>query len=243
MFLTRSEYDRGVNTFSPEGRLFQVEYAIEAIKLGSTTVGIRTSEGVILGVEKRVQSPLIESSSIEKIMEIDAHLGCAMSGLTADARTMIDHARVTAQNHAFTYDEKIKVESVTQAVCDLALRFGESMDNEDAMMSRPFGVALLIAGVDELGPQLYHTDPSGTFVRYEAKAIGSGSEAAQAELQDKYHKQMTLAEAQSLTLKVLKDVMEEKLDKHNVQIAQVTVAGGFEILPEDKLQAVIDAMA
>lgn len=88
-------------------------------------------------------------------MEIDAHLGCAMSGLTADARTMIDHARVTAQNHSFTYDEKIKVESVTQAVCDLALRFGESVHDEDAMMSRPFGVALLIAGIDELGPQLY----------------------------------------------------------------------------------------
>ncbi|KAG9022719.1 proteasome component pup2, partial [Tulasnella sp. UAMH 9824] len=134
MFLTRSEYDRGVNTFSPEGRLFQVEYAIEAIKLGSTTVGIKTPEGVVLGVEKRVQSPLLEASSVEKIMEIDAHLGCAMSGLTADARTMIDHARVTSQNHAFTYDEKIKVESVTQAVCDLALRFGESMENEDAMM-------------------------------------------------------------------------------------------------------------
>lgn len=88
-------------------------------------------------------------------MEIDSHLGCAMSGLTADARTMIDHARVTAQNHSFTYDEKIKVESVTQAVCDLALRFGESVHDEEAMMSRPFGVALLIAGVDELGPQLY----------------------------------------------------------------------------------------
>lgn len=88
-------------------------------------------------------------------MEIDSHLGCAMSGLTADARTMIDHARVTAQNHSFTYDEKIKVESATQAVCDLALRFGESVHDEEAMMSRPFGVALLIAGVDELGPQLY----------------------------------------------------------------------------------------
>lgn len=93
-------------------------------------------------------------------MEIDRHLGCAMSGLTADARTMIDHARVTSQNHAFTYDEKIKVESVTQAVCDLALRFGESVHDEDAMMSRPFGVALLIAGVDEKGPQLYVTPPS-----------------------------------------------------------------------------------
>jgi len=129
-------------------------YPSPPIKLGSTTVGVRTPEGVVLAVEKRVQSPLLESSSIEKIMEIDSHLGCAMSGLTADARTMIDHARVTAQNHAFTYDERIKVESVTQAVCDLALRFGESVHDEEALMSRPFGVALLIAGVDELGPQL-----------------------------------------------------------------------------------------
>uniref|UniRef100_A0A0W0G8U6 Putative proteasome subunit alpha type 5 n=1 Tax=Moniliophthora roreri TaxID=221103 RepID=A0A0W0G8U6_MONRR len=240
MFLTRSEYDRGVNTFSPEGRLFQVEYAIEAIKLGSTTVGIKTEHGVVLAVEKRVQSPLLESSSIEKIMEIDRHLGCAMSGLTADARTMIDHARVTAQNHAFTYDEKIKVESVTQAVCDLALRFGESVHDEDAMMSRPFGVALLIAGIDELGPQLFHTDPSGTFVKYQAKAIGSGSEAAQAELQDKWYSQMTLQEAQILTLRVLKQVMEEKLDHHNVQLAQVTREKGFEILDEQSLKPVID---
>ncbi|KAI5119714.1 hypothetical protein M0805_001428 [Coniferiporia weirii] len=242
MFLTRSEYDRGVNTFSPEGRLFQVEYAIEAIKLGSTTVGVRTPEGVVLGVEKRVQSPLIESSSIEKIMEIDSHLGCAMSGLTADARTMVDHARVTAQNHSFTYDEPIRVESATQAVCDLALRFGESVHDEDAMMSRPFGVALLIAGVDENGPQLFHTDPSGTFMRYDAKAIGSGSEAAQSELQDKWHKQMTLVEAHKLTLKILKQVMEEKLDQHNVQLAQVTKENGFEILDETKLKAVIESM-
>lgn len=147
--------DRGVNTFSPEGRLFQVEYALEAIKLGSATVGIATKEGVVLGVEKRVQSKLLESSSIEKIMEVDQHLGAAMSGLTADARTMIEHARVTSQNHAFTYDEEIKVESVTQAVCDLALRFGESTAGDEAMMSRPFGVALLIAGIDEKGAQLY----------------------------------------------------------------------------------------
>ena len=125
------------------------------LQLGSTAIGVCTKEGVVLAVEKRVQSPLLESASVEKIMEIDRHLGCAMSGLIADARTMVDHARVTSQNHAFTYDERIKVESVTQAVCDLALRFGESVHDEDAMMSRPFGVALLIAGIDELGPQLY----------------------------------------------------------------------------------------
>lgn len=89
MFLTRSEYDRGVNTFSPEGRLFQVEYAIEAIKLGSTAVGIHTKEGVILAVEKRITSPLLEPSSVEKLLEIDEHIGCAVSGLTADARTLV----------------------------------------------------------------------------------------------------------------------------------------------------------
>jgi len=242
MFLTRSEYDRGVNTFSPEGRLFQVEYAMEAIKLGSTTVGITTTEGVVLAVEKRVPSPLLETSSIEKIMEIDRHIGCAMSGLTADARTMVDHARVTSQMHNFTYDERMGVESCTQSVCDLALRFGESVEDDDALMSRPFGVALLIAGIDEKGPQLYHTDPSGTFVRYDAKAIGSGSDAAQQALQDEFHKQLTLKEAHALALKVLKQVMEEKVDENNVQLAQVTKKDGFEILAESQLKELVEAI-
>lgn len=250
MFLTRSEYDRGVNTFSPEGRLFQVEYALEAIKLGSTTVGITTPEGVVLGVEKRVQSPLLETSSIEKIMEIDQHIGAAMSGLTADARTMIDHARVTCQNHQFVYDEEIHVASVTQSVCDLALRFGESTEDDEAMMSRPFGVALLIMGIDENGPQLYHADPSGTFVRYDAKAIGSGSEGAQGELQEKYRKDLSLHDASLLALRVLRQVMEEKLDENNVQLAVVTPrtardgrqSGKFEILGNARLKALVEAM-
>ena len=151
MYLTRSEYDRGVNTFSPEGRLFQVEYAIEAIKLGSTAVGINTSSGVVLAVEKRLNSKLLEGSSVEKILEIDSHIGCAMSGLVADARTLVDHARVEAQNHRFTYDEPMGVEPLTQAVCDLALSFGEGQDGDrKKRMSRPFGVALLVAGWDEL---------------------------------------------------------------------------------------------
>jgi len=187
MFLTRSEYDRGVNTFSPEGRLFQVEYAIEAIKLGSTAIGIQTSEGLVLAVEKRITSPLIEPSSIEKVFEIDNHIGCAMSGLIADSKTMIDKARVEAQNHWFTYDEKMKVESITKTISNLALQFGEE-DSQPGSMSRPFGVALLFAGVDEDGPQLFHLDPSGTYVRCCAKAIGSASEGAQASLEELYHK-------------------------------------------------------
>ncbi|VDO66424.1 unnamed protein product [Schistosoma curassoni] len=200
MFLTRTEYDRGVNTFSPEGRLFQVEYAIEATKLGSTGIGIKTSEGVVMAVEKRVNSTLIIPSSIEKIFEVDKHIGkpfldwrrrknkaCAVSGLVADARTLIERARTEAAHHWFVYNEKMTIEDVTKAVSNLALAFGDD-DMESGAMSRPFGVALLFAGVDERGPQLYHMDPSGTYIRYEAKAIGSGSEGAQQALQEIYHK-------------------------------------------------------
>ncbi|KAJ8656312.1 hypothetical protein O0I10_008106 [Lichtheimia ornata] len=242
MFMTRSEYDRGVNTFSPEGRLFQVEYAIEAIKLGTTAIGIQTSQGVILAVEKRVSSPLLEASSIEKIMEVDTHLAVALSGMVADARTMIDFGRVAAQNHRFTYDESLKVESLTQSICDLALRFGESADGEEAIMSRPFGVALLIAGADEKGPQLFHADPSGTFMAYNAKAIGSGSEGAQTELEKEYHKSMTLEEAETLALRVLKSVMEEKLNKSNIQVASITAEQKFKIYHEEQLQTIIDRL-
>ncbi|CAO3583680.1 unnamed protein product [Absidia cylindrospora] len=242
MFLTRSEYDSGVNTFSPEGRLFQVEYAIEAIKLGTTAIGIQTSEGVVLAVEKRVSSTLLEASSIEKVMEINVNLGCAVSGMTANARTIIEHARVAAQNHRFAYNESLKVESVTQSVCDLALRFGESADGEESIMSRPFGVALLIAGVDEKGPQLFHADPSGTFMKYQAKAIGSGSEGAQTELQKEYHKSITLVEAETLAMTVLKSVMEEKLNKTNVQLASVTPKENFRIYSEAELQTVIERL-
>uniref|UniRef100_A0A6B2LFQ5 Proteasome subunit alpha type n=1 Tax=Arcella intermedia TaxID=1963864 RepID=A0A6B2LFQ5_9EUKA len=239
MYLTRSEYDRGVNTFSPEGRLFQVEYAIAAISLGSTAIGIQTSEGVVLVAEKRISSSLLIPSSIQKIIEIDRHIGCAMSGLVADARTLVDHARVEAQNYHFTYDEPITVESSTQGICDLALRFGEDRDDEDAM-SRPYGVAFLMAGVDENGPQLFHTDPSGTYLQYFAKAIGSGSEGAQQQLEQSYHKSMTLEEAEVEALTILRQVMEEKLEPFNIEVAVIrTNDRKFTTYDEDRIQAII----
>lgn len=238
MFLARSEYDRGVNTFSPEGRLFQVEYAIEAIKLGSTALGIQTADGVVLAVEKRVTSVLIVPSSIEKIMEIDVHIGCAMSGLIADSKTLIDRARVEAMNHWFTYNQRMKVESVTQAVSNLALQFGDD-DADPAAMSRPFGVALLFAGVDENGPQLFHMDPSGTFLQYDAKAIGSGSEGAQQSLNEVYRKDMKLDEACIEGLKILKQVMEEKLTSTNIEMAIVTPDKLFQMLSKDEMEKII----
>ncbi|OAE30541.1 hypothetical protein AXG93_977s1270 [Marchantia polymorpha subsp. ruderalis] len=144
-------------------------------------------------------------------MEIDAHVGCAVSGLTADAPSLVEHGRVEAQNHKFSYNEAMSVKSIVQALCDLALSFGEAADEEPSM-SRPFGVALLIAGHDETGPCLYHTDPSGSSWACDAKAIGSGSEGANSSLQEHYHKDMTLKEAETLALSTLKHVMEEKAE-------------------------------
>jgi len=236
--VSRSEYDRGVNTFSPEGRLFQVEYAIEAIKLGSTSIGVQTAEGVVLAVEKRITSKLLEPSSVKKIVKLDEHIGCAMSGLVADARTLVDHARVETQNHWFVYDEKMGVEACVQGVCDLALGFGEGE------MSRPFGVALLIAGVDEKGPVLYHTDPSGTFTRYEAKAIGAGSEGAQTYLHEHYNKSMKLHEATKLALEVLKQVMEEKISSTNVEVGIVTTKDkNFHLLSKQEIEGHMKGLA
>ncbi|KAK9838510.1 hypothetical protein WJX81_004042 [Elliptochloris bilobata] len=244
MFLTRSEYDRGVNTFSPEGRLFQVEYAVEAIKLGSTAIGVKTKDGVVLAVEKRVTSQLLEPSSIEKVAEVDEHIGVAMSGLTADARTLIEHARVETQQHRFSYNEPMPVESCTQALCDLALRFGENDDDEESGgMSRPFGVALLIAGWNEAeggGAVLYQTDPSGTFAKFSAKAIGSGSEGAQTALQEGYRPDLTLAEAEVLALATLKQVMEEKVTASNVDIAKV--APRYHLYTQAEIEAVIERL-
>jgi 20S proteasome subunit alpha 5 len=236
--MTRSEYDRGVTTFSPEGRLFQVEYAIEAIKLGSTAIAILTQEGIVLAVERRTQSPLMIPSSLDKIMEIDSHVACAVSGLTADAQSMVEHGRVQAQNHFFTYNESMPVRSLTQSLCALSANFGT--DDEDSM-SRPFGVALLVAGHDvDNGYQLYHTDPSGTWTAYKAKAIGSGSEGAQTTLQEEYKDDMTLKEAENLALSTLKAVMEEKVNAANVDMA--SVAPKYEIYSKDRIKEIIERL-
>ncbi|XP_006295832.2 proteasome subunit alpha type-5-A [Capsella rubella] len=131
------------------------------------------------------QNSAFKPSSVEKIMEIDDHIGCAMSGLIVDARTLVEHARVETQNHRFLYGEPITVESTTQALCDLALRFGEG---DEESMCWPFGVSLLIAGHDENGPSLYYTDPSGTLWQCNAKAIGLGSEGTDSSLQEQFNK-------------------------------------------------------
>ncbi|VDN56378.1 unnamed protein product [Dracunculus medinensis] len=246
MFLTRSEYDRGVNTFSPEGRLFQVEYAIEAVKLGSTSIGIRTNEGVILAAEKRATSKLMVNDAIEKVSKVDSHIAVTFAGLIADSRTLVERAQIEAQNFWFTYNRKIRVEDVTMSVANLALQFGD--DDVKASMSRPFGVAMLFAGVDQDGPRLFHLDPSGTFIDCLAKSIGAASDGAEQSLKELYFESISLVEAEKVALTILKQVMEEKLTSSNVEIVVITPTkdekgrktGRFERLSKEQLETLVN---
>jgi 20S proteasome subunit alpha 5 len=246
MFQSKGDYDRGVNTFSPEGRLFQVEYALEAVKLGSTAVGICTSEGVVLAVEKRLPSSLVVPSSIEKILKIDGHLGCAMSGLSSDARTLVEHARVETQNHHFTFDEPMPVEACVHSIADMALDFSDSSDKDGEKkkktMARPFGVALLVAGDDRAnGPALFQTEPSGTYTKYKAAAIGSAADGATSLLTEHYKPELTLAEAETMALFVLRQVMEEKINANNVEIAAAR-DGTFRVYSVSETDAIISRL-
>merc|ERR1712083_1161632 len=194
-------------------------------------------------VEKRLTSPLIDPSSIEKILEVDKHMGCAMSGLTADARTLIDHARVEAQAHWFTYNERMPVESNVHSIADLALDFADDKGKK-RVMSRPFGVALLVGGYDPVdGPVLFNTDSSGTFTKYLACAIGSAQEGATSMLQEQYKADMTLAEAETLGLTVLRQVMEEKLSNLNIELAVIPVSTGrYKLYSCEELQSIINRL-
>lgn len=203
---------------------------------------IMTVLGVVMAVEKRITSPLMEPTKVEKIVEVDRHIGCATSGLMADSRTLLDRARVECQNHWFVYNERMTVESCAQAVSSLAIQFGDSDDTGSAM-SRPFGVAILFAGIENGEPQLWHMDPSGTYIRYDAKAIGSGSEGAQQNLQEYYLQTMTIKEAINLALSTLKQVMEEKLNSTNVEVMTMTAGELFRMFSKEEVEEYINNMS
>ncbi|MFB6163947.1 MAG: archaeal proteasome endopeptidase complex subunit alpha, partial [Haloarculaceae archaeon] len=149
-------YDRGITIFSPDGRLYQVEYAREAVKRGTASVGVRTTDGVVLAADTRVRSPLLERSSVEKLHKIDDHVGIASAGHVADARQLIDFARRDAQVNQLRYGEPIGVESLTKDITDQIQQYTQTGG------ARPFGVALIVGGIENGEPRLFETDPSGT---------------------------------------------------------------------------------
>jgi len=221
-------YDRAITVFSPDGRLFQVEYAREAVKRGTTTVGLKYKTGVVLIVDKRVTSRLVEPGSIEKIFEIDEHIGCATSGLVADARALIDRARVDAQINEITYNEKIQIKTLVKRICD----FKQTYTQYGGV--RPFGTALLIAGVDETGARLFATDPSGALMEYKASSEGAGRSGAIAHFESNYRDDLSMDEAIDMAIKALHKGTEGKLNPDAAEIGVVDKDFKFHILPPDK---------
>jgi len=226
-------YDRAITVFSPDGRLFQVEYAREAVKRGTTTVGLKFKDGVILIIDKRITSRLVEPSSIEKIFMIDDHIGCATSGLVADARALIDRARIDAQINEITYDEKIQIKTLVKRICD----FKQTYTQYGGV--RPFGTALLIAGVDETGPRLFSTDPSGALMEYKASSEGSGRSGAMAYFEENYKENLSSEEAIDMGIKALNKGTEGKLNPDAVEIGVVKKDIAFHILSQEETKAYI----
>ncbi|MDT8357301.1 MAG: archaeal proteasome endopeptidase complex subunit alpha [Methanomicrobiaceae archaeon] len=228
-------YDRAITVFSPDGRLYQVEYAREAVKRGTTAVGIKCSDSVVLIVDKRVSSRLLESSSIEKIFKVDDHIGVASSGLVGDARALVDRARVECQINRVTYDEPIDVESLAKKLCDhmqTYTQFGGA---------RPYGTALLIAGVSDGEPRLFETDPSGTLLAYRATGIGTGRPAVMKTFDEQYHEDMSSSEAIILGLKALSAATEGKFDVNTVEIGIISVEDAiFRKMTADEVKSFVE---
>ncbi|WP_247009991.1 archaeal proteasome endopeptidase complex subunit alpha [Halorientalis litorea] len=210
-------YDRGITIFSPDGRLYQVEYAREAVKRGTASVGVRTDEGVVLAADTRVRSPLLERSSVEKIHKIDDHIGIASAGHVADARQLIDFARQDAQVNHLRYDEPIDVESLTKDITDQIQQYTQTGG------ARPFGVALIVGGIENGEPRLFETDPSGTPYEWQALAVGGNREDLIDFFEEEYREDLDLDGGIDLALRGLATVGDDELDPEGVALGTVDV--------------------
>jgi proteasome alpha subunit len=208
-------YDRGITIFSPDGRLYQVEYAREAVKRGTASIGVRTPEGVVLAVDKRIRSPLMERTSVEKIHKADDHVGIASAGHVADARKLIDFARRDAQVNQLRYGEPIGVETLTKDVTDHIQQYTQVGG------ARPFGVALIIGGVEDGEPRLFETDPSGTPYEWKALAVGADRGEIQEYLETNYDDEADLEGGIELALSALATANEDGLRPEGVGMATV----------------------
>lgn len=209
------KYDRALTVFSPEGRLYQVEYALEAVRRGTLALAIKSDEGVVLASQIKVPTKLMDADSIDKIFQVDEHIGVAISGLHADSRALINYARVQAQSFRLTYDEPVRLSMLVKTIADLKQMYTQYGG------IRPFGCALFFIAVDESGPQIYTTSPSGIYRSFKAYALGSGEANCREYLQENYKDNMTFQELLNLSLKALKESIEEDLDKDLIRLAYV----------------------
>jgi len=230
VFAAPGAYDRAITVFSPDGRLFQVEYAMELVNRGATILALQCAEGVVLGSEENVE-PLEEAESSWKIFKIDEHIAVAIVGLSSDARVLIDQARVNAQSNKLTYDESIDLEVVTKKICDIMQMYTQHAG------VRPFGVSILFGGVDKTGARVFGTHPSGTYRGYKAAALGAGRETVLPILKEQYRDDLSLEESTKLAIKCLTKALEERQLPTRIKIAVIPKkTGKMEMLSEKKVE-------
>ncbi len=209
-------YDRAITVFSPDGRLFQVEYAKEAVKRGATAIGITAKDGAALVAYKSIHSKLVVPASLKKVFQIDSHIAVTASGLIADARRLVEVARVDAQRHRITYNEAPDVDNISRSVCDTMQVYTQYGG------IRPFGVSLLIAGLDNTGPKLFEAEPSGAMTAYKADAIGANKKEVDELLEKGYRETLNTEEAIKLALDAIKSTHDEKIQAENIEISYIT---------------------
>jgi proteasome alpha subunit len=233
VFAAPGAYDRAITVFSPDGRLFQVEYAMELVNRGATILAIQCSEGVVTGAEETID-PLEESEYSWKIFRIDDHVGAAIVGLSSDARILIDQARIHAQSNRLTYDEPIDVEVVTKHICDIKQLYTQHAG------VRPFGVSMIFAGVDKTGSRVFGTHPSGTYRGYKARAEGAGRETVFNILKEEFKEEMNLEDATKLVVKCLAKALEARQLPLRIKVAIVsTETKKMEFLTDEKTEAML----
>jgi 20S proteasome subunit alpha 6 len=225
-------------TWSPAGRILQIEYAMEAVKQGLPVLGLRSKTHVVLCSFKRSQSELAEPQ--QKIFKMDDHMAIGISGLTADARVLAEYMRDECLNHQYVYDAPINVGRLVSEVAD------KSQQKTQNASKRPYGVGLLVAGVDEKGPHLFETCPSGNFFEYYAMAIGGRSTSAKTYL-EKNFESFPDADVDALCKHAMEAMnkttqTDQSLTTKNTSVAIIGVGEAYRELKEDQLQKIIDGL-
>ena len=210
-----NQYDAAITIFSPEGRLYQVEYALELVKRGAPIVGIYSPDGVVLAANEVPDSPLEDPNYFKKIFQVDEHLGAAIAGLSSDARVLIDQGRIYCQSNKLLYDEVADVEGLVDT---LSARIQVYTQHGGI---RPFGVSMIIAGVDTTGPKLLTTDPSGSYRGYKARALGRNTEQANTLLDEKYVEGLSLDDAIKLAIEAVKNASGGDLAMSSIKVAVI----------------------
>ncbi len=208
-------YDRASTMFSPDGRLLQVEYAREAVKQGSTAVGIVCKDGVLLVADKRVVDKMMIADSVEKIFQVDEHIGATATGFVMDGRVLIEKAQVTAQEHRITYGVPIDTLELIKEICDVKQFYTQYGG------ARPFGVSILFIGIDNDEPVLFVTDPTGIYFQYKATAVGEGEMEAKEVINKEYKESMTIDDGVKLAIKALRKVLGKDFDLKRIDGAYI----------------------